>query len=369
MPTDATRRLSRRRAALFGTLTVSIATIVVISAVNAVATNEPTQPSVSAATSTPPTAVDTPPRLQPAAAPDKTPARGPHPKTSARQVNSTPVPSTQGRPAPTLSRSATPQPEPAPAPQSTIAQSIRRAYEYGRGQGLTTAIAVIDQQTGELYSAGDAEATFGSASVMKLFIAAKLLATGDMQRDGNEPIAYEMITRSDDADAETLMSRSYVGGTSVIAWAKDHYSISDLGSPSPRSGCWGNTQITAHGVVQFFRVISRDPKVGPWLTNALHHFNPTAFDGHGNYMNQSFGIAAATTGAGVKQGWGHCSSNTGGTVINSTGLVDDDRYAVAILSNTNAYAYDTTFAYSASQANVVTQMARLLMPSGHMPDA
>ena len=248
---------------------------------------------------------------------------------------------------------------------TTIDQTVGQAVAYAQSTGVASAVAVYDDKTGKVYTAGDYTSFYGSASVMKLFVATKLLATGQLRDPQTATLAWSMITRSDDAALEALLPR--VGGVEVINWVRDYYGIPFLGLPSPtKPTCWGNTQISALGIAYFYHQLKRDRLVGPWLVNAMHHHEQYGADG----TDQSFGIPQAAENVGVKQGWGHCSSNTDGSIINSTGLVGSDRFLIAILSNTNKWTTNEN-SFNATQAGVVSQMAKILMPDGYvdLPEA
>jgi hypothetical protein len=278
----------------------------------------------------------------------------PRPSTSAVPVVHHAQPSVKPATAPTTT--TTPPPPPA-----NVAQAVLAAAKYAAGQGVSTGIVVLDRQNGRVYTAGAASSYFGSGSVMKLFIATKLLATGQMSGQ-TEQTAYKMITQSDDASANALLPM--VGNTSVVTWVANYYHISGLGAPSPKgNACWGNTQISATGVATFYQKMYADPKVEPWLVNAIHHYTHYGSDG----TDQTFGIPSAASNVGVKQGWGQCSSNTGGSVINTTGLVGGDRYVVVILSNTNG-GYTNSNSYNAWQAAIVTKVAQTIMPGGKITE-
>jgi len=120
---------------------------------------------------------------------------------------------------------------------------------------------------------------------MKLFVATKLLVTGQLQDPQIASQAWSMITRSDDSALEALLP--LVGGVEVITWVKDYYGIPFLGFPSPtKPTCWGNTQISALGIAYFYHQMKHDIRVAPWLVNALHHHEQYGADG----TDQSFGI-------------------------------------------------------------------------------
>ena len=240
----------------------------------------------------------------------------------------------------------------APAGASVSSQATS-AVNYAHGHGYRSAIAVLDTQTGAFTGAGDYNSTYASESVMKTFIATRLLLTGQMS-GWNETTAYKMITQSDDASASALYGR--VGGDSLITWIKQALNIPNLGYPPLRSGWWGGTQITAAGMASFYNAVRHRPGVWNWLGNAMHHATTYGSDG----VYQFFGIPSATTGFAVKQGWGGDNA-AGQPAFNSTGFVNGDRYAVVILTQGGTYGTPI--------ANMVTAEARLLMPGGRIAPA
>jgi hypothetical protein len=218
---------------------------------------------------------------------------------------------------------------PASAGMLTAAQS---AAAEATAQGYRTGVAVLDLRTGEYTGAGDDTASFASESVVKVLIAAELLATGQMTGD-TATTAYQMIVESDDDDADALYGLA--GGDDLIKLVADRYHIDDLGTPPTRPGWWGNTEITAKGIVYLYAAIAKDPLVGPWLIDAMSHTSEYGADG----TYQFFGIPAATTGAAIKQGWGDDGDDSPDAVFNSTGYVDGDQVAVAILTDGSPSSY------------------------------
>lgn len=245
---------------------------------------------------------------------------------------------------------------PVGAVAAPVNYGVQSAVNYASAQGVRVGITVLDEKTGAVYEAGGYNSLFGSASVMKLFVATKLLATGQMT-GWKASTAYRMITQSDDSSLEALLP--YVGGTSVVSWTSSYYHIPGLGTPSSKSWCWGNTHITPRGVAYFYKAMQSDPRVGPWLVNAIHHYSAYGSDG----TDQRFGIPSATSGAGVKQGWGHCSADSGGSIVNTTGITNGNRFAVAILTETTRGGVNSN-AFNAWQAAVVTNIARMVLPGG-----
>jgi hypothetical protein len=236
----------------------------------------------------------------------------------------------------------------APAAASVSSQATN-AVNYARQHGYRSSVAVIDTQTGTFTGAGDYNSYYASESVMKVFIATRLLMTGQMS-GWNETSAYKMITQSDDAAASALYGR--VGGDGLITWIKQAFDIPNLGAPPLRSGWWGSTRITAVGMAAFYNKVRHRPAVWNWLGNAMHHATRYGSDG----VYQFFGIPSATTGSAVKQGWGNDNA-AGQPSYNSTGFVNGDRYAVVILTQGGTYG---------GIPGMLTAQAKLLMPGGRI---
>jgi hypothetical protein len=247
----------------------------------------------------------------------------------------------------------------APAASATVSTSFASAATaaaaLATSQGYRTGIGVLDLQTGQYAGAGADTEWFASESVVKVMIAARLLATGQMT-GSTETTAYQMITESDDDAADALYG--LVGGADVLPWAETYFHIPDLGAPPADPAWWGGTEITAKGMVSLYAAIAKDPRIGPWLMNAMAHTTEYGADG----TDQFFGIPSATTGAAVKQGWGDNGLDAPNAVFDSTGYVDHDRYAVAILTDGAASTY------GAAISAVVTGEAQALMPHGTIVD-
>jgi hypothetical protein len=135
--------------------------------------------------------------------------------------------------------------------------------------------------------------------------------------------------------------------------------VPDLGSPPHRAGWWGNTHITPIGLVKFYAKLKRDRRVAPWLLRAMHHAHRYGSDG----TWQFFGLPSATKHAAVKQGWGIDYDDWGRSAdFNTTGFVNGDRYAVAIL------ARGPSSTYGRAIENALTKAARRLLPGGRFPE-
>ena len=236
---------------------------------------------------------------------------------------------------------------------ASVSGNAASAVSYANSHGYRSSIGVLDTQTGSFTGAGDYNSVYASESVMKLFIATRLLMTGQMS-GWNETTAYKMITQSDDASADALYGRT--GGDGVITWVKQALNIPNLGSPPIRPGWWGGTRITAAGLASFYNAVRHRPAVWNWLGNAMHH--ATVYGSDGTY--QFFGIPSAPTGAAIKQGWGGDDA-AGLPEFNSTGVVNGDRYAVVILTQGGSYG--------SAIAGMLTSEAKLLMPGGRIAPA
>jgi hypothetical protein len=238
---------------------------------------------------------------------------------------------------------------------ATVTSAAQTAAGVATAHGYRTGIAVLNLQTGEYTGAGEDTASFASESVAKIFIATELLATGQMT-GSVETRAYQMITESDDDDADALYGLA--GGDNVINLVAARYGITFLGTAPSKSGWWGNTEINAKGIVYLYAAIAKDPVVGPWLMNAMA--NTAKYGADGTF--QFFGIDSATTGASTKQGWGDDGDDSPNAVFNSTGYVQDNQYAVAILTDGPSSDYGTAI------SDTVTAQAQALMRAGQLDD-
>jgi hypothetical protein len=228
---------------------------------------------------------------------------------------------------------------------------VTAAAAYAQADGFTAGVAVEDTKTGQVWAAGDG-GMFSSESVMKVFIATRILLQGDMS-GSTETTAYDMITESDDDAADDLYGLA--GGDDVEPWIAAHYGIADLGGPPLQPGWWGGTQVTAVGLVEFYTAVKADPAVWPWLSAAMAATTEDGSDG----TYQFFGLKQADPAAATKQGWGDDSGSQYAD-FNSTGYVSGDRYAVAILVQGPVDTYDS------GAPDMDTSIAKMIMPGGVM---
>ncbi len=235
---------------------------------------------------------------------------------------------------------------------TTLAKDAANAVAFVYVPRHQTPSGRHDTVTGQFTGAGNYDQPYPTESVAKIFIATQLLLTGQMT-GWAATTAYTMITQSDDASADALYGR--VGGDSVITLIEKEYGIANLGSPPTRPGCWGCTQINAHGMVELYNDLRHDSRVWPWLSNAMHHAAAYGSDGTFQY----FGIPSAAPGAAIKQGWGEDDAAQL-PEFNSTGFVNGDQDAVVIL--TQGPGYGTPI------SSILTAEAQILMPGGGIRD-
>jgi hypothetical protein len=194
-----------------------------------------------------------------------------------------------------------------------------------------------------------ATALTGAAFTTRLLLAGKM-------HGHTATLARAMITRSDNAAAWTLYPK--VGRDSLLPWIAKHYRIKGLGARPSMPGIWGSTRITARGMVRFYAAVRKDRKVWPWLSKQLHAYQKKSSAGEPD----AFGIAAAAPSSAVKNGWDvnrdvKAPSNA---IIDTTGFVQGDRYAVVILSEGPGSLY-----YAAGE-RIVTHEAKLVIPHGRI---
>jgi hypothetical protein len=108
-------------------------------------------------------------------------------------------------------------------------------------------------------------------------------------------------------------------------------------------------------VVDFYTAVANDLLAGPWLLDAMGATAPAGSDG----FNQNFGLMPTANHWRVKQGWLCCSGDR--TTMHATGYVDNDRFAIALLTEGSRASYGD---YA---RDTVTLIAKALMPGGTLP--
>jgi hypothetical protein len=209
-------------------------------------------------------------------------------------------------------------------------------------------VDVVDTKNGTTYHGGTDE-LYSTESVAKLFIAARLLVEGKMTGSVSDT-AYRMITQSDDDAANSLYWM--VGADTVLIWIEQHYDLPRLGDGPARPGWWGLNHVHPSQLAALLVKLRDDPTVWPWLGNAMAHATQFGADG----FDQSFGLRQVDPHAAVKQGWSYDYSLPGAPAqLNTTGFVDNGRYAVVIMVR------GANSTYSAQIAAMVTQVTRLAL--------
>jgi hypothetical protein len=300
----------------------------------------------------------------------------------AAGCSDSPSPSPSASPSPSPSPSATsakPTQPPAPKPPATTsckatgyqgpeaadpAAAVANAHAASSGASCVSrlAIAVYDRQAGTWYTAGDVDQSFATASLVKVFIAARLLIEGKADDQATRDLMFKMITCSDDNAANTLYykaggeaqkdAQGNVIGPGLAAWTAQHYGIAV--GVTPRPGWWGLTTVTARAMATFYAKAMAEPVVWDWLGGAMASTTAKACDG----FNQSFGLYSAAQDRGVKQGW---MVVDGITRMHSTGFIDGRRYTVALLMQ------GSSALYGAAGSTILTAVATALLPGGHLP--
>lgn len=244
----------------------------------------------------------------------------------------------------------------APAGATTARASvINAASAYAKARGYKVGIAVYDTKTGHVMGNNLKKATFASESVIKVMIAARLILQGRMH-GSTSARAKRMIACSNDNIANSFYGS--VGGDSLLGWTKKRFKVPTLGSGPIRGNWWGSNRITADGMVRLYAKLKADKRIGPWLLRAMHAHTKRGCDG----FYQAFGLPQAASRTAVKQGWGSdYSYRTPNASMNSTGFVNGDRYAIAILARGKASSYGTRL------GNIITGVAKRLLPGRAFP--
>ncbi|MGY1858385.1 serine hydrolase, partial [Modestobacter sp. SYSU DS0290] len=232
-------------------------------------------------------------------------------------------------------------------------------------RGTTTAIALLDRQTGQYRDNGAAaHQRIESASVMKLFIADNLLRRQDLGQIRLSPTDWtdlgRMLRESYDAAASRFWST--YGANGMVSEVIARYGLREVGLTSnPRY--WGNTLITAHDVVRYYQRLldgagglsaaSRD-----WIVDQLRRSTR-----HGDGGYQFFGLHDGLPQEPViaqKQGWMCCVN--GSIYRHSTGLVGPDgRFVLAVLSK------EPSDRGAAHIEGAISDTLRAMFPEGRIP--
>ncbi|WP_328615895.1 hypothetical protein OHS18_03530 [Amycolatopsis sp. NBC_00355] len=186
-------------------------------------------------------------------------------------------------------------------------------------------VLVHDRKNGDDLVSYRPDATYTSASLVKLLIAFEALRQGVPAGT-----VSQMLSRSDDEVASQLWSK--LGGPGLVtSWA------SRIGMTSTRPpvdpGHWGSTVVTASDLVRLYEYLM--DKAPETTRQVVLHALDGATEHGADGFDQYFGIPGAVTAAdwAVKQGWSCCDP---GRDLHTSGLVAGRRYIVVVLSAQSA---------------------------------
>ena len=237
---------------------------------------------------------------------------------------------------PPISPPPTSTPPSTEAATSAAAQSAVDAVDAvdDAHAGVDLGAAVLDLDTGEVALGDGGADPFYAASVAKLLTVVDVLhraETGELTLTDAEDGWIEQALRVSDDNAMNRLWETF-GGSDTVAGSIDLAGLTGSAPPDDPSQ-WGETTVTAADVVTLYRFVLDDlsPEHRDLVLDALGAAADTAADG----FDQAYGLIAPPRPDGVaaKQGWMWIGSEF---YLHTTGLVDDDRYAVAVLSRHTA---------------------------------
>jgi hypothetical protein len=244
-----------------------------------------------------------------------------------------------GSPSPSSSPSSSPsgaaRPSTSPSPQRSTAdpdQVLAKALGgLAKSTSASFSVALVDLKNGREagYGAGKGH-TYDTASIVKVDILVALLLTA---QDENRPLtaaekacATSMIKVSDNTSADTLWRA--IGGSEGLDAANRRLGMT--GTTAGRGALWGLTQSTAADQLVLLSAVFGEASASP-LNAASRNYVRGLMGGIAD--GQDWGVSAAGTAAGLKNGWLPRSA-TGLWDVNSIGriVVDGRGYLLAVLS-------------------------------------
>lgn len=196
--------------------------------------------------------------------------------------------------------------------------------------GVTAGIAVFDRQTGTFTEQLNPDATFRSASVVKLLLALDFLwnRSPDTIPAADRARLDTMLRRSDDNAANHYWST--YGGPAIVDRMVTRLGLTDtVRPPAGYEGYWGYTATSARDTVKTYRHIldSAPVPVRDFVMERLRQSTRCASDS----FDQHFGIAGAFDRPwAVKQGWsGQYAKGTCGSGSTTPARSDDTSAAPA----------------------------------------
>ncbi|MEU9861054.1 hypothetical protein AB0D99_09265 [Streptomyces sp. NPDC047971] len=190
--------------------------------------------------------------------------------------------------------------------------------------GVTAGIAVFDRQTGTFTEQLNPDATFRSASIVKLLLALDFL--GNRSPDtipAADRARLDAMLRSSDDNAANHYWATY-GGPAIVDRMVTRLGLTDtVRPPAGYEGYWGYTAMSARDTVKTYRHIleSTPAPVRDFVMDRLRGSTRCASDS----FDQHFGIAGAFDRPwAVKQGWsGRYAKGTCGSGGTASGRADD----------------------------------------------
>ncbi|MBY3555113.1 hypothetical protein HGI15_17170 [Modestobacter lapidis] len=236
---------------------------------------------------------------------------------------------------------------------------------YATNRGTTIALAWLDRHTGEYRDNGGAAHTrIESASVMKVFIAENLLRRRDLGQIRLSATDMSDMSRMlrDSANAPANRFWSAYGANSIVLDVIQRYGLHETGLTS-NTRYWGNTLITAHDMVVFYRGLmdgvgglsagSRD-----WIVEQMRQSSMWG-DGGRQFFGLHDGLPREVF-IPQKQGWMCCVN--GNIYRHTSGYVGgDNRYIVVALTREPSGRGDAHIEESVSGA------IRTMFPEGLIP--
>lgn len=233
-------------------------------------------------------------------------------------------------------------------------------------RGTTAGIALLDRATGVYADNGaNARLRFGSASLVKLFIADSMLRRASLgqialtQADRNSMAV--MLRSSDDPIASSFWGR--FGGSGMVSDVVSRYQLTETTPPAnPRY--WGMTQVSAHDIAMYYRGLL-DGSGGlsasdrDFIVACLRQATSHGTDGVYQWFGLHDGLPRESS-VGVKQGW--MSGVDSYIYRHSAGIVGADaRYIVVVLGR------DPSGAGSAHTVASVNGVVQKMFPAGLIP--
>ncbi|OLR93123.1 serine hydrolase family protein [Actinokineospora bangkokensis] len=255
----------------------------------------------------------------------------------------------------------------AEAHHGDVVGGIAAAVRDANSRGTAAAVSFFDRVSGQYADNGDlAKAHFGSASVVKVFIADDLFYRSWRGEVGMSDFDWQqvdvMLRSSDDAAASRFWSR--LGGPAIVDRIKARYRLNQI-MPPISARWWGLTRLTSFDMSLYYaRMINGEGGLPGWLANGLLERMAAFTDRGTDGFYQRHGIPDGLPGESpkaVKQGWMCCQY--GLRTINTTGVVGPERRFIIVV-----FAHDqaTGSTYQHTQESV-TRIVQRMFPGGRVP--